>query len=337
MYHKLKYLYYLPVFAACLLSSCNSDVPGSEDVDMGAEMSFVTDQPSRAIITSFDKFAVYGDMKWTVDNSDPILVFAKTEVSFQNGSWTYDGTQYWFPDHEHSFVAVTPVTVLDNDPTSRYSASKLSFTYSLPSTDVVNNDDLADILVATHRRLYKEKEDGLTTLKFRHIMSMVNFAPSFVDNVLSNDDYILFHRLELSGVNTKARFDIVPPPRLSNSQTDDMVFDVTPQSPGNRTIIFKTPVMVINHAESVSLFGPDDSLIMIPQTFTADADAKINFFYSINEETTIRQASLPLNNIKWESGNSYIYKFTIERSGLILDKCEINTWNTITGDDIIVD
>lgn len=37
------------------------------------------------------------------------------------------------------------------------------------------------------------------------------------------------------------------------------------------------------------------------------------------------------------TGEEYTYKFTIERFGVILDSCEINPWNVITGDEITVD
>ncbi|MDE6371296.1 MAG: fimbrillin family protein, partial [Duncaniella sp.] len=165
----------------------------------------------------------------------------------------------------------------------------------------------------------------------------LNINPVFSDNLMGDEDYILIHKLELSKITTKGLFSILPAPRQSNSQTDDMVIDVASQEKGNPAVLFTTPVKVKNHESGVSLFASSDAIIMHPQAFPADSDAKIILSFSINDEQTIRQGVFPLNNQTWESGNSYTYKFTIERSGLKLDKCEISPWNEIKGGDITVD
>lgn len=344
MYPKLKYLYSIPVFIAFMLASCNSDVPGSEDVDMGAELSFTTYEPSRASATpTFDKFAVYGDMKSTKNNNaSHLVIFDNKKVEFIDGKWCYDGIQYWVPNFEHSFVAVTPISVLEPDALPSYSDSKLSFTVSTPGGNLTDNSGVADVLIATHRRFYDDsvvdkKFDSKIALKFSHLLSQINLAPAFYDNNMSSDDYILFRQLEFSGIHTKARFDVLPAPRLSNSQTDDMTVDMTDPVKGNLTIVFTTPVKVENNSTNVKLFADDDAIIMIPQDFAADSDANITLSYSINDDTSIKRVNLPLNNLKWESANSYIYNFTVEMTGVKLEECEINPWNLIEGEEITVD
>lgn len=346
MYRNLKYIYSIPVFMACMLASCNSDMPGSEVVDMGAELSFATYEPSRASSTpAFDKFAVYGDIKSTKNiNASPLVIFNNKEVEFIDGKWRYDGTQYWVPNYEHSFVAVTPNSVLEPDAAPVYSGSQLSFTYSIPAPGgiLAHNSDATDILIATHRRVYVDNDadatfDNKITLKFSHLLTQINIAPAFYDNNMSSDDYILFRQLEISGIYTKARFDISPAPRLSNSQTDDMTVDMTRQEKGNLTIVFTTPVKVENNSTNVKLFADDDAVIMIPQDFAAGSDATITLSYSINDDTSIKRVNLPLSNLKWESANSYIYNFTVEMTGVKLEECEINPWNVIEGEEITVD
>ncbi|MDE6485317.1 MAG: fimbrillin family protein [Duncaniella sp.] len=347
MYPKLKYLYSIPVSMACMLASCNSDVPGTEDMGPGAELSFTTYEPTRASETpAFDRFAVYGDIKYQTENAQaPIVLFDKTIVEYKNDIWSYEDTQYWVPDREHSFVAITPESILNAGSNTRYLNSRLTYEYSIPATggNLSSNSDIDDIMVATHRRFFKKIDvttsplDTKINLKFTHILSQINFTPAFTDNHLGSDDYILFHKLEFSGVSTKALIDILPATMQSNNQTDDMVLDITSQQRGTITLPFTTPVKVENNAINVNLFADNGSILMLPLNFEADSEAKITFYYTVNGEDLMKQVSIPLNNQKWESGRSYTYKFIIDRTGLKWENCEINPWNRVTGAEITVD
>lgn len=337
---KLLFVSLLPA-AACFLQACTSDTPDIVPAEERQEMKFTTADVSRASTSSINfagsKFALFGDMKYSTNS--PVEVFNNIEVEYDGTSWNYAGTQYWHPKHEHSFVAIHPAGALKNADDPVYTDSKLSFTYTIPTTDgtTVDKDHILDLLAATHRRMYNDGGTGAVSLKFGHLMSLVNIAPAFSDNIISDDGYILIHELQLSGIATESRFDILPAPRLSNSQTDDILIDVVTQDTRTYTIALPAPVQIKNHAEKINLFADNDEIIMLPQTFAADSEAKITFHFSINDENTIRQASLPLKNLKWENGKSYIYKVTIDRTGLVLDKCEINSWNEIRGDEISVD
>lgn len=341
MYAKLAYFFGC---IACLVASCNSDTADDMLLSKGAEMSFnVLDLTRASVASGIEKFAVYGDMKVVADNKTitPVVLFNNTEVVYSDGKWSYDGIQYWFPKHEHSFVAISPVSVLGTDAVPTYSDSKLSFTYTIPASDgnLSSNGDVADILISTHRRYYESDKtlDSKVSLTFDHILSLINISPAFYDNSQSSDTYILVHKLEFSGVNTKARFDIQPAARLSNSQTDDRIVDVNGQEGGNITIRLTAPVKVENNAKNVSLFADNDAIIMLPQAFAAETEANIILFYTINGDESMKQVTIPLNNLKWESGSSYTYKFTIERTGVKFCDCEINPWNVIRGEDITVD
>lgn len=345
MHAKLTYIF---VFAACLLSSCNADEPTDNVVlSKGAELSFDVSGLSRgSVATSLNHFTVYGDIRSVSDNAAaPIVLFDKTKVEYRNGGWEYDGIQYWIPNREHSFVAVSPESVLVDANAPRYSNSQLSFTYAIPAPGgkLTNNSDVTDILIATHRRFYGNKEFVITpedkiAFKFGHVLSLLNIAPAFDDNMLSSKAYISFLQMELSGVKTKAKFDIIPASRLSDIPTDDRVVNVTGLVEGNLTVVFSKPVKVENNSKNVSLFADDDAIIMLPQIFAADSDAKITFSYTINDDPAIKQASLSLNSQEWESGKSYMYKFTVQRTGLNLGKCEINPWNDVVqAEDITVD
>lgn len=339
-------LIYLLLAIALMASSCNTDTCDDIEPAAGVELSFNVSGVSRADNPApFTRFFVYGDIRsLTSGASNAVILFNGTNVEYANGSWDYEGTQYWIPKREHSFVAVTPISVLGAANSPRYSDSQLSFDYTMPLGDdnLLTPGDVVDILGSTHRRYYddniatKAVEDKIT-FTFSHLMTKINFAPAFDDTSLAADAYILFHDMEFSGVDTKARFEILPAARLSNNQTNDMVIDITSAEKGKFVIKFTTPVKVENNATHVSLFTDNNAIRTLPQEFSAASDAKITFSYTISGEDTVRQVSIPLNNQKWLSGNSYAYRFTLERMQLKLDKCEINPWNIMEGDEISVD
>lgn len=350
MYPKLKYLYFLPVFVACLVASCASDAPESkqeeEKIERGAELSFTTADLTRAITTGFGEFAVYGDRKFQGDDETaPFTLFDKTIVKYQNKSWSYEGTQYWYPRNEHSFVAITPVSVLETG-NPKYSGSRLTFTYTIPTTggNIASKNDVTDILVATHRRLCEayiqeepidvnfpeDNKPGPVVLKFNHILSLINIVSALDDDTMDKEEYIEFHKLELSGVNTKATFNILPAEIENNNQTDNGVIEVTGQEgKAKLTIEFSKPKRVTNNRETVSLIDNNEALIMLPQTFAADSEAKIILSYTTNNDGLMKQITLPLKNQKMESGKSYTYRFTIEKRGLHFGTTTITDWDML--------
>lgn len=328
---KLTYLLFLS-FVGCLAASCTSDAPEHEDVSKGSEMSFEVSGLSRAVTTSFNEFALYGDLKNLADenNYSPIAIFENTEVRYDGTAWTYDKTQYWIPGCDHSFVAVNPLSVLNAANNPSYSNSQLSFTYTIPTTSgALNKDDVADIITATHRRLFQKTDiDNTVTLKFSHIMAKINIAPALNDNVMSPDGFIGIHKLELSGFNTKASFSILPASRQSNDRTDDRIVEISRQEgEGSLTIDFTEPFKVLNNRDNVSIFDDKDAIIMIPQTFAADSEAKIILSYTVNDNPEMKHITLPLMTQKWESGKSYAYRFTLDRTGLLFDSTAITDWD----------
>ena len=340
IYKKLLFISLLTATVGVLIG-CSSDISDAAPAEGRQEMRFVTADVSRAITSEIDyagsRFALFGDMKYSTNSK--VKVFDNIEVEYDGSFWNYADQQYWFPSSEYSFVAVHPAEALKDAADIQYSESKLSYTYALPLADnmILNKEVTPDFLVATHRRMYETGGNATVYLRFGHVMSLVNFAPAFYDNIMSEDDYILIHKLELSGVKTKARFDILPAPILSAPQTDDMVIDVTAQEPGNSTVIFPTPIRLKNFEKNLSLFGRGEAIMMFPQTFPADSEAKIIFYYSVNDEKTMKTVGLPLKNQNWASGRNYVYNFTIERTGIKLDNCEIIPWNEIRGTDITVE
>ncbi|MDE6499003.1 MAG: fimbrillin family protein [Muribaculaceae bacterium] len=326
--------------AAGALQACSADAPDISPAEKKQEMKFAPAEVSRATTSSVNyvgsKFAIFADMKHSAGNH--VKVFHNVEVEYDGAAWFYDGKQYWIPEYEHSFVAIHPSHALLNADGLQYSASRLSFAYSIPTTDGTNIDLSRnhDLLAATHRRMYTEGAAAAVTLKFGHLMSLVNIAPAFSDNLMTADDYILIRKLEFSGVCTKADIEITPAQRLSNTQTDDIEFSITGHTAGKPEIVFSEPFKVMNKAAGASIFADSDAVIMFPQAFREDSEAKIIFHFTVNDDSSVRTLSMPLNGRTWESGKSYLYRATIERTGLNIESCEITPWNDIRG-DITVD
>lgn len=358
MYAKLTYLFFIPL-AVCLASSCTSEKADNAESGKGPELSFAVSGLTRAsVTTSFDEFAVYGDIRRPAnDILSPVVLFDKTEVKYnETKGWSYEGTQYWMPECEHSFVAISPSSVLGAGSAPRYLNSQLSFTYTLPTTGggkLSSNSDVTDIIAATHRRLYdkdefvKDDEDesvnkdanNKVTFKFSHILSLINLAPALNDNIMKNDEYIQFSKLELSGFKTKADFSILPASRLSNSPTDDMVIDVANlEGTGNLTIEFPEPVKVLNDHRYVSLLDANDAIIMLPQAFADGSEAKITLYYTVNDSSEEKRIILPLNNRggAWEWGKSYTYRVIIDRKGPSIAETTIKDWEVLDVGDIDV-
>lgn len=319
--------------AGWLLSSCTSDVLDGENITRGSEVQFAVSELSRATITtSIDEFAVYGDKKSLVDNNTaPMVLFDKTKVEHKNNSWRYDGIQYWYPKHEHSFVAIHPLSVLESGNNPQYADSKLSFTYAVPEK-VSDRNAIPDILAATHRRVYElDDPNNTTTFQFSHIMSLINLAPMLSDDSMGEDSYIEFHHLVLSGLKAQATFNITPAPRQTNLQTSDRVVEVTGQNGESElTINIDTPKRIYNNKKDVTLFDDDDAIIMLPQTFDAASKAQILLTYSINGNAEKKQVTIPLaESGSWESGKSYSYRFTISRTGVKVEAATITNWDVL--------
>lgn len=328
--------YYISCFLVGIaLVSCSS----SEELDVApCEVSFDVQSLTRSSLTTSDNitaksFAVFGDMihqDLASENSKRILVFNGAKVEYKNNGWTIGEKQYWFPFHEHSFVAIHPASVLsETGANTNYENSQLSFTYTLPE----NPDDATDILMATHRRQYATGDTSVVSFRFAHLLSLVNVSLAFDNNVLSNDTYLLLRKAEFSGVKTKADINIIPAPILSAKQTNDITFDIKAQSAGtnNYTIEFAEPVKVSNNRTYVVLLN---ALIMIPQDFANDTEAKLSFSYTVNDDSSIKQIELPLKELKWNSGKSQSYRLLFDNRGLHAEGTTINPWSSLSAGDI---
>lgn len=327
--------YNLVIFIAlCLLASCSSTEPEMPSDEYAIKFSIgANTRSSESDYLKLSPFTVFSDIKGpnletSLNDMTNIQVTYNTETKV----WESEKTYYWMPGYEHSFVGVYPASMIASDGSNHeYSDSRLSFSYTFPD----NYKEATDILAATHRRKYEKSSPGSTPespvcLNFGHIMTLVNIAPSLEDDEMGNDDYLIFRKLEFLNFKTQTTFNILPASLQTNSpQTNDFVItsDVAQASPvANITVEFDNPERVYNHRESVNLFDAENAIMVLPQDFDKESEAKIRLTYSINGDASTNVLTLPLAGFKWHTGKSYLYKFFISKWGLKLLRTEIVDW-----------
>lgn len=317
------------------MSSCTSHDLVEDGLGSGAEVMFVVSDLSRASVTSNisyndSKFVIYGDMKF---NDNPkTKIFDNDIVKYQYDRWGYDSPQYWFPMHEHSFIAMHPV-ITDGISAKQYSDSRLSFNYTISD----NYQEACDLMIATHRR----KVDSIPTsqdaapisLKFSHILSRVNFQ-------LTNDaaaDIVRVEKIVMEGVNKMGSFAVAPAPLLPGSkQTDDFDFSWTGiSSPG--TITAKLNIDVPEN-ETRSLFPYDNALLIVPQPDNTNVIVHITYTLidAGNDDVQVTAtAETPIGG--WQPGKLYTYSLSIEEiSKEVYLTVSVKPWQTPKGADITV-
>lgn len=332
----------LPLVSCLLLgmTSCTSD----NDPEMAlAELKFDLQQDvSRSSVTTntnlkSQAFSVFGDMKYTDTSSgnaithDNVEIFNDVRVSYDGSKWVYDNPQCWFPDYVYSFVAMHPADATKKISNTTYSDNTLSFNYTLPA----NFTDTPDLLVATHRRMYKDKKSTPATpvkLKFSHIMSRVNISLKCEGAV----DKITITKIELEGVNKTGTFTITPAPLSSGGeQTDDYSSSWTGISnKGTLTANINVDVNA-NDDKTYPLFPDDNALFVVPQADSENGTMRITYVYGDTPPETLT-AETKIGG--WESGKIYSYSLLVNiiSRKIYMDLVSVKEWKPGSDNDVDV-
>lgn len=350
--------------------SCTSD---SEPpvLESGEELMFEVKEAtdSRTVISTTSNlkqmpFALFGNMNRTGEHYQGLkIIFNGDKVTFTDKKWSYGPTPiYWLMGQEHSFAALYPD--LEHIPglsDLKYEESKVSFNYEIPKNDenITEYSKIADILVATHRRLYTFESTGAVKFNFRHVLSRINIEPA-LDEVLmyedetekdthpdNKDEYIQFNKFEIFNLKTKASFAFVPaklPAGEFLNDENDRTYEVDNESLADYAVLnFTNPKNVTNNKRNVNICANDDAFLVLPQS--VDKDAKLILYYTVNgdhlDRNYVRTVTFPLSDLpidKWEAGKSYTYRFTIEKAYTGQIKAGSIEWEindrTITDEDI---
>ena len=167
--------------AATLVACAKEDVISQNNEAIGFKQAFVdnsvrsVEDPSFSNTNLFSSFAVYG----TVENAP---LFNKVEVSGSdlNGTWTYEGTQYWIAGAKYNFAAIAPYakgvadafSVVENSVTGE---GQPTYVGKTTLSNYVNDD--TDLLYAQNAEVSGQLSGNQkVAFTFRHTLSKVKFS-----------------------------------------------------------------------------------------------------------------------------------------------------------------
>lgn len=348
MFNKLTL--YVSVFVPFMgaMSACTSDSEPADAVEQGIGVTFTAREASRTALISnstitANTFAVYGDMVLTssASTATPTVVFDNTEVKYADGKWGYTDTQYWFPSHTYSFVALYPAADA-NVSDINYQNSQLSFTYTYPT----EYSDATDLLIANHRRRYTTTGTATpVAFDFRHLMARLDFVAN-VDPAIGTGS-VTIHSLALRNVNTKATYTVLP--ATTTSQTDDYTTSEWSNiSDKGQIFSISGNVTLPDGAEYSHRYFPTETnpLLIIPQTVPEDVEVVISYTRTpqggspeyIPEATSkLFSTTVTAHQGKWEAGKSYTYTFSIGVDDLIIFSTPtVQGWSDSEGGNYII-
>lgn len=221
--------------------------------------------------------------------------------SYSSDTWTGNHTYYWPQDKYVHFIAI---------PTG--------YSYT-PSEQSISVGAGTDLVVAYLPKQNKDSNSGTVSLKFKHILTRINFqceleSTAAADNTLS----LAVTKIELTGVKGTGSAKYTIPTN---------VWDITGVTEVTEGYTY-TP-------------GVDASLMLFPQTFTTDPEVTVT--YSIKQtidseniilESGTKTCSIPTTTVAWESGKNIKYTLSIPLSvSKMTITAEADDWNAETPGD----
>ena len=221
------------ILAISALVACNRDyvVESVNQSVITFDDSFVeiktraAEDPSTTT-ASIDKFDVWGYMK-----SEAGVVFEKERVSKTDAGWTYANLQYWMPEQNYYFAAVSPV----DDANIKINTENRSFNAPtglgvIEFTNEKGTNENGINVNGTTDLLYAEKSlstdadatnEDKVHLQFAHMLSKVKFT--FV-NALPNE--IQIKNIKINNAPKSASIDMTAETRAwANYADDEVVLD----------------------------------------------------------------------------------------------------------------
>ena len=131
-------------------------------------------------------------------------VFVDQDVTFENGVWTYDGTQYWVPEQPYYFFALAPMNSANID---HQLAADEAAKFGLGTVIFTNIDGTEDLLYAHDSMISKkitETEDAIQ-FQFQHLLSKVKFT--FRNGFVTDNAYVQVRNIRMIAP-AKASIDV---------------------------------------------------------------------------------------------------------------------------------
>ncbi len=303
--------------ALLLMAACDKQEE-LENEQTGCAMEFYVAGLTRASLTTSQNltespFAVYGDMIYS-GNQSGTVIFNGSEVFHDGTDWKYADTQYWFPNHEHSFVAYHPA----NAPCLsdiQYQNSQLQFTYKYP---VENYAAANDVVVASHRRKYTEGKTDAVCFTFSHILSNINVTVTNI-NPAPEPPSLIITGLTFKNIPIEGIYGLTPAPLNGSASTADYVF---PEDSSDGWRVSTRGDLEINFPETgegvrmippdtrpYHLFSGNDALMLLPNP-QAPTELLLSYVTGEGSERTSNTQRLSIPH-GWSPGFNYTLSLTV--------------------------
>lgn len=292
--------------ATLLTASCGSDDAYAPDTTTANAISFYPRTGSRAAIENaadMDAFDVWGGFDANIDN-----VFSQEKVSNTNGTWTYEGTQYWNPGKNYTFYAVYPYGL---DVTTTDGGITINNFNCLGQT----GDEAIDLMTATGTGDGDNPQP--VRLNFTHQLTRVSIVAR------TEQGTAIVTSAELTGELTS----------VADITINGNAVTIENERTSPATINSGEQNISVGNTEATGILG---DLMLFPQTISENnLQVTVTYHYSALDSET-RTATLPYTTL--QAGRHYTFTLIIQPDGRIhFDPPQINKWGEAQGGIIIVD
>lgn len=315
----MKQIHYLAAIAlgALIVSSCSSDeVVSSVEEPNVISFKAMANKSSRSgdvATQNISRFRVFGCATDNGSIANAITVFNNTIVTRteDTNNWSYNGIQYWAPNKDYYFVAIST-----NNPTPAWEYSGLG---TIPAGTTVDNFkgcgtvtmDISGVnadrdLVYSYATRQTDATISNSTdvpFTFHHMLSRVKVK--FVNQIANNAYTLNIADVKIGGLSAKASVDFgVEPKDLAWTVADGVTATVTAVTPSDNIATNETN----GHVES-------DNKFIIPSQQALTIEFTVNVKLNGNQYSS-RTMKGTIANMTFVPGTSYLFTANISADNI---------------------
>lgn len=318
------------VVGAVMLAGCSSAAVEEPDMphgDMPVTFSAAAAQ-SRAGATAATfttpgaAFRVWG-VFYDPTKDGAVMVFDGRQVTRGEDAWSYDGEEYWMRGFTYDFRALYPAG-LTNAAQASYNVGSGANSSLCVEGFVADGTDL---MAASDRRMVlsgNTSPQPVVDLKFRHLLSRVNFVGKTDDRYLGADGKpdsdvrtLRILGFKISGVANKGNWS-----GATFRADGSALGEWTPmESAGEYVADIPASGIALGNTPT-PLFSESNLILAIPQSFT---DLLVEIDYEYTTGSLGRQHATARLSGTWLPGKSYSYSFSIN-THIFFDTPAVDDW-----------
>lgn len=236
-----------------------------------------------------------------------------------DGAWKLDptGPYYWPLDEYVQFFAYSPDVTYKEPAANKYPA----FTYTI--AEVANQKDI----VAAYTKNAKKPAVGTdVTLKFKHILTQINFKLKGKDTGYT----YTVTKIELSGIKNAGTFTY-----KDYADENAAIGSWAPDATTASYTYAATYTDFDSTADLDKIATGSNSLMLMPQTLTADAKIVITYSTTYNNKPAFDSTKeVSLKDITWNAGEKILYTLSLPGGGEAVSiVASVSSWNDSTANN----